>query len=101
MFLLINNRKGDSSNETRLKNILKDIVTRVVRYRIEKEFDILTTESQKQEFVNKYIEDDYKGEIIKAEKVDRSELEESWISMGETHWADKMKQYLTCCISKL
>ena len=39
--LLINNRKGDSSNETRLKNILKDIVTRVVRYRIEKEFDIL------------------------------------------------------------
>ncbi len=101
LFLLINNRKGDSSNETRLKNILKDIVTRVVRYRIEKEFDILTTESQKQEFVNKYIEDDYKGEIIKAEKVDRSELEESWISMGETHWADKMKQYLTCCISNL
>ena len=49
----------------------------------------------------KYIEDDYKGEIIKAEKVDRSELEESWISMGETHWADKMKQYLTCCISNL
>lgn len=68
LFLLINNRKGDSSNETRLKNILKDIVTRVVRYRIEKEFDILTTESQKQEFVNKYIEDDYKGEIIKARK---------------------------------
>ena len=33
LFLLINNRKGDSSNETRLKNILKDIVTRVVRYR--------------------------------------------------------------------
>ena len=56
---MINNRKGDSSNETRLKNILKDIVTRVVRYRIEKEFDILTTESQKQEFVNKYIEEQH------------------------------------------
>lgn len=68
LFLLINNRKGDSSNETRLKNILKDIVTRVVRYRIEKEFDILTTESQKQEFVNKYIEDDYKEKLSRQRK---------------------------------
>ncbi len=68
-FLLINNRKGDSSNETRLKKYFKGHRNKsgALPYR-EKEFDILTTESQKQEFVNKYIEDDYKGEIIKAEK---------------------------------
>lgn len=101
LFLLINNRKDDSSNETRLKNILKDIVTKVVRYRLETEFDVLTTEEQKMQFVNTYIEDDYKQKVVEGDKVDRNGLENSWISMGETHWADKMKQYLTFCISNL
>lgn len=101
LFLLTNNHKGDSCNETRLKNILKDIVTRVVRYRLEMEFDTLKDESQKIHFVNQHIEEDYKKDIVKSGEVDRRTLENSWISMGETHWADKMKQYLTSCISNL
>lgn len=101
LYLLIGNRNGDSSNETRLKNILKDIVKKVVRYRIETEFDILQTLDERKQFVTSWIEPDYREEIISEDGVDRERLEAMWMDMGETHWADKMKIYLISCINHM
>lgn len=100
LYLLI----GDDSSETRLKTILKSIVEKVVQYRLEKEYDILQSESEKQSFIEKYIERDYIEEISTAEangKKRRDVLEKKWTEMGETHWADRMKRYLMSCVNHL
>lgn len=96
LYLLIG---GGLGCETRLKTILKNIVEQVVQYRLEIEFDSLTTDEERRVFVETHIETDYLEEIIADEKVDRDVLEKKWTEMGEIHWADKMKQYLMSCIT--
>lgn len=95
LYLLI----GGEGCATRLKDILRNIVEEVVTYRLENEFDLLTTYEEKRLFVEKHIETDYLEEIITEENVDRNILEKKWNEMGEIHWADKMKQYLMSCIT--
>lgn len=95
LYLLVG---GDSGSETRLKTILKDMVEKVVQHRLEDEFDILNSYDEKCKFVEKHIVSDHWDDIVTEENVDRDILEKKWIEMGETEWADKMKQYLMSCI---
>lgn len=99
LYLLI----GDGSSETRLNAILRHIVEQVVGYRLEKEYDTLQSEHEKQCFIESHIERDYLEEILTAEdeKKRRDVLEKKWIVMGETHWADRMKRYLLSCVNHL
>ena len=102
LFLLIN-EIGNNSNEIRLKNVLKDIVTEVVRYRIENEYDVLDKELEEEKiaFVKKNIKEDYWDTVIVNGRVNRTMLEEKWISSGEVSWADNMRRYLTSCITHM
>lgn len=95
LYLLVG---GDSSSETRLKIILKTMVEKVVQHRLEDEFDILDSCDKQSEFVETHIVCDHWDAIIKDGNVDRDALEKKWIEMGETDWADKMKQYLMSCV---
>lgn len=99
LYLLIGS--GDASSETRLKTILKNIITEVVQYRLEREYDILETFDEQRKFVEEHIETDYLEEIILENEVKRDKLEMRWKEMGETHWADQMKNYLLSCVTNM
>ena len=103
LYLLISDGGANKANETRLKNILKDIVKNVVRYRLENEYDILQTDKEKREYIDRQIEKDYREEIYddKTGKINRDQLETNWIYMGETYWGDMMKTYLVSCVTQL
>lgn len=99
LYLLIGS--GNDSSETRLKTVLKNIVEDVVHYRMEHEFDVLPSEEERMRFVETHIEPDYLEEIFVDGSVSRGRLQEKWVEMGETHWADRMRQYLMSCIASL
>lgn len=99
LYLLIGN--GDTSSETRLKTILKNIVEQVVQYRLDQEYDVLEIFEERKKFVEEHIETDYLEEIIVEDEVKRDILEKKWMEMGETHWADRMKQYLLSCVTNM
>ncbi len=99
LYLLIGS--GNDSSETRLKTVLKNIVEDVVHFRMEQEFDVLPSPGGQRAFVETHIEPDYLEEIIVDGNVSRERLQEKWIEMGETHWADRMRQYLMSCITDM
>lgn len=103
LYLLISDSRANKANETRLKNILKDIVKNVVRYRLENEYDILPTDIEKKAYIDRQIDEDYKCDIYDGitGEIDRDRLEMNWNYMGETYWGDKMKQYLVSCVTQL
>lgn len=92
---------GDSTSETRLKAILNGIVEAVVEYRLENEYDAFATAEERECLIRTQIEDDYREEILEAGERQRDILKKKWVDMGETHWADRMKQYLLSCVNKL
>lgn len=100
LYLLI----GDNHNnchENRLNNVLQDITADVVRYRLEKEYDVLSQEEQKNAFATKILPADFMDGVIKEGAVQRSVLEQQWCNMARVCWADNMKKYLHSCITNL
>ncbi len=63
LYLLINNRNKGVSGEELLNEILKSIVEQVVRYRYISEYNILEEESQKEQYIRKYINPIYQKDI--------------------------------------
>ncbi len=92
---------GDGSSETRLKAILNGIVEAVVEHRLENEYDRFDSAEERERLIRTQIEDDYREEILAAGDMQREILRKKWVDMGETHWADRMKQYLLSCVNKL
>lgn len=101
LYLLINNRNKGVSGEELLNEILKSIVEQVVRYRYISEYNILEEESQKEQYIRKYINPIYQKDIWKEEKNRDDTFKKKWIEQGCKEWSDKMLQYLKLCINDM
>ncbi len=84
-----------------LDKILKVIVGDVIDYRLEKEYYILNSDEEREDYVKKILPQEFGEEVILNGKVDDNALKEQWETVAKVCWSDKMKAYLNSCITAL
>lgn len=74
-----------------LDKILKVIVGDVIDYRLEKEYYILNSDEEREDYVKKILPQEFGEEVILNGKVDDNALKEQWETVAKVCWSDKMK----------